>query len=111
MKRMDGTQERKSVVCGRTVERRFLARRTWAGEKSGLFEQPEVILASKLYGKLQPYCVPVLRPCSGRGAYRTVSRGDCTISSLDWARDPEQAEGRRTVMKSARQLTTDRAEL
>jgi hypothetical protein len=30
-----------------------------------------------------------------------VSQRDYVISSLDWARDPEQVEGRRTVMNNA----------
>jgi hypothetical protein len=39
----------------------------------------------------------------GLSGLRTpVSRGDFSISSLDWARDPEQVEGRRTVMNDAR---------
>jgi hypothetical protein len=35
------------------------------------------------------------------GLHAPVSLGDSTISSLDWARDPEQVEGRRTVMNNA----------
>jgi hypothetical protein len=35
------------------------------------------------------------------GLRALVSRRGSAISSLDWARDPEQVEGRRTVMNNA----------
>ena len=47
-----------SLAAALPAERRVLARRGWAGEKSGLFEHPEDILTSTLLCKiLTVYCL------------------------------------------------------
>jgi hypothetical protein len=46
-----------SLTAALPAERRVLARRGWAGEKSGLFEHPETILTSTPFGRFQRHCV------------------------------------------------------
>ncbi len=45
-----------SLVAALPAERRVLARRGWAGEKEGLFEHPDGMVAFVVCGTFQPAC-------------------------------------------------------
>jgi hypothetical protein len=78
-----------------------------------LLRQAGMRLSGMPAGGLAPRGVNVLFQVRLRpsGLRAPVSQRDCAISSLDWARDPEQVEGSRTVMNNARWRIIRRAGL